>query len=425
MDEASFHNVTRGHAESTAKRGFMRTAIVTCAAAASALMLGLSLEAAAAPQGTLNIYGFAQGDYTYDGNRVDPAWEDALRPTKIPTTPGTFGSNGQSSFSAKQSRFGVSGNVPANDYLGDMKFKFEFDLFGTGANAGLTTIRLRHAYGELGQFLAGQTNSNFMDIDVFPNTIEYWGPAGMIFIRNPQFRWTPLRDEHNEFAIAIEKPGNDIDAGVIRQLDPVLGANIQNDEKLPDLSAHWKVTDSWGHFQLAGILRSVGYDTLGTLDNKPKGSRLGWGINGSGHLNLFERDKLLGQVAYGEGISNYMNDGQTDLAPQLAASRPAGLGPKALPVLGALAYYDHYWNDNWSTSLGYSVTHNYNTVLQQANAFQEGQYASLNLLWTPSKSLLFGAEALWGERADHNSNAGQDLRVQFSVRYNFGASVDF
>ncbi len=40
---------------------------------------------------------------------------------------------------------------------------------------GQTTIRLRHAYGELGQFLAGQTNSLFMDIDVFPNTIDYWG----------------------------------------------------------------------------------------------------------------------------------------------------------------------------------------------------------------------------------------------------------
>jgi len=402
----------------------MRTAVICpCLVATAVMTLGLAQPVWADSKGELQIYGFAQGDYTYDGNRVDPAWDDALRPTKIPTTPGTFGSNGQSSFSAKQSRFGVSGDVPVNDMLGSIKFKFEFDLFGTGVDAGLTTIRLRHAYGELGQFLAGQTNSNFMDIDVFPNTIEYWGPAGMIFIRNPQFRWTPLRDDHNEFAIAIEKPGNDIDAGVLRQLDPVLGANIQNDEKWPDFSMHWKTMDTWGHFQLAGILRSVGYDTLGTLNNVPKGSRLGWGINGSGHLNLFEKDKILGQVAYGEGISNYMNDGQTDLAPQLAPTRPSGIGPKALPVLGALAYYDHYWNDSWSTSLGYSITHNYNTALQQRNAFHEGQYGSLNLLYTPTKNLLFGVEGMWGERADHNGNAGQDLRVQFSVRYNFGASV--
>ncbi len=91
-----------------------------CAVTAVAVALAFPLAAQAASNGVFTIYGFAQGDYTYDGNRVDPAWEDALRPTKIPTTPGTFGSNGQSSFSAKQSRFGVSGDVPINDYLGDM-----------------------------------------------------------------------------------------------------------------------------------------------------------------------------------------------------------------------------------------------------------------------------------------------------------------
>jgi hypothetical protein len=380
------------------------------------------VSAEAAPGSEFNIYGFAQGDFIFDGNRVDPKWEDALRPTTIPTTPGTFGSNGQSSFSAKQSRLGVSGDVPISAALGAMKFKFEFDLFGTGANAGLTTIRLRHAYGELGQLLAGQTNSNFMDIDIFPNTIEYWGPSGMIFIRNPQFRWTPYRSDHDEIAIAIEKPSNDIDVGVIRQLDPVLGANIQNDEKWPDLTMHWNTKDTWGHFQLAAILRDVGYDTVGTVDNKPKSSRLGWGVSGSGHLNVLGRDKIMGQIAYGEGISNYMNDGQTDLAPDLQTG--GIIRPQALPVLGALIYYDHYWDDAWSSSLGYSLTKNDNTILQEGTAFHKGQYASLNLLYTPSKSLLFGIEGQWGERTDHNGNAGQDMRVQFSVRYNFGAAVN-
>ena len=26
-----------------------------------------------------------------------------------------------------------------------------------------------------------------MDPDVFPNTIDYWGPTGMMFLRNPQY----------------------------------------------------------------------------------------------------------------------------------------------------------------------------------------------------------------------------------------------
>jgi hypothetical protein len=382
----------------------------------------LAEPAHAQPNGKLTIYGFAEGDMTYDGNRMDPAWEDALRPTKIPTDPGTFGSAGQTSFSAKQSRFGVSGDIPVSDYLGSAKFKFEFDLFGTGVDAGQTTIRLRHAYGELGQLLAGQTNSNFMDIDVFPNTIEYWGPPGMIFIRNPQFRWTPLRDGTNEIAFALEKPSNDIDAGVIRQLDPVLGANIQNDEKLPDFSAHWYTKGGWGHFQFAGILRSIGYDTLGTVENRPKGTKLGWGLSAGGHLNVAERDKIMGQVSYGDGISNYMNDGQTDLAPDHVP--PNLIRAQALPVLGGLIYYDHYWDQAWSTSIGWSITHNNNTVLQEANAFHEGQYASVNLLFNPNKAFLFGVEGLWGQRVDHNHNTGQDMRMQFSMRYSFGADVN-
>ena len=69
---------------------------------------------------------------------------------------------------------------------------FEFELFGTGVDAGQTTFRLRHAYGELGHFGAGQTWSPFMDPDVFPNSIEYWGPNGMVFFRNVQARWMPL-----------------------------------------------------------------------------------------------------------------------------------------------------------------------------------------------------------------------------------------
>jgi hypothetical protein len=390
---------------------------------AVAVAASFPTDARAEPQAKISLYGFAQADFIYDGNRVDPLWEDTLRPTKIPTDPGTFGSNGQTSFSVKQSRFGVSGDIPVNESLGNATFKFEFDLFGTGGNAGLTTFRLRHAYGELGQVLAGQTNTVFMDIDVFPNVVDYWGPPGMVFIRNPQLRWTPYRSAHSELAFAIEKPSNDIDVGLIRQFDPELGANIQSDEKLPDFTMHWRSQDTWWHFQLAAIFRKVGYDTIGTPNNEPKGSRTGWGVNLSGHVGVFEKDKILAQVAYGEGISNYMNDGQTDLAPDLVHGGTK-IRPQPIPVLGAMFYYDHYWSDEWSTSLGYSVTHNNNTVLQEPTAFRNGQYASVNLLWTPAKNFLFGVEGLWGQRTDHDGNDGQDLRVQFTAKYSFGTSFN-
>ena len=36
-----------------------------------------------------------------------------------------------------------------------------------------------------------------MDPDVFPNSIEYWGPTGMVFFRNVQVRWMPISGEHD------------------------------------------------------------------------------------------------------------------------------------------------------------------------------------------------------------------------------------
>lgn len=57
----------------------------------------------------LELYGFAQVDAIQDFDRVDPSWDATLRPSKIPTDEGTFGDDGQSIFSARQSRLGVKG----------------------------------------------------------------------------------------------------------------------------------------------------------------------------------------------------------------------------------------------------------------------------------------------------------------------------
>ena len=404
----------------------MRCAWITWSRATTIFTLTLiapMLQASAKP--FFAVYGAAQLDYIYDVHRVDPLWEDALRPSKIPTTEGLFGSNGQSLFSVKQSRLGVMGDIPVGRKLSDINFKFEFDMFGTGANAGQTNVRLRHAYVEWGELLAGQTNSTFMDGEAFPNVLDYWGPTGTVSLRNPQLRWTPYRTGDSNFAIAIEKPSNDIDIGNIRVLAPELGNSIQNDEKFPDLTAHYYSSSAWGHFQLAGILREVAYDTANTPDNAPKGSRLGWGINASGHVNLFARDRLIGSVAYGEGIASYLNDGGTDLAPRVLASAgaPPQIKPAALPLLGIMAYLEHHWNNHWMTSGGYSMTQVDNTNLQSGSVYHRGEYASINLIFTPVKGITLGGEFLWGKRSDFDGSSGNDPRIQLSARYDFSTPL--
>lgn len=383
--------------------------------------IALALGAAAAPAAddgrSFEIYGFVQADFVQDFRRVNPNWDDTLRPSRIPTTEGEYGGDGQSIISVRQSRFGVMADFPAG---GDViRTKFEFDLFGVGGDEGQTTIRVRHAYGEWGAFLAGQTHSLFMDIDVFPNTIDYWGPSGMVFLRNPQIRWTPVRGA-NSFAIAIEKPGNDIDSGQFRQIDPEL-LDVQADEELPDLTAQFRMSRDWGHFQAGGILRRVGAENIADPANILEYDDLGWGLNLSTNIKVAGRDRVILSVVHGEGIASYMNDGGVDLAP--SSTDPDTADGEAVELTGIVVYYDHWWNAKYSSSIGYSSTEVDNLQGQEGSAFKKGQYASGNLLYYPAENLMVGAELLWGEREDFDGDSGDDIRLQVSFKYNFGVTL--
>jgi hypothetical protein len=381
-----------------------------------------------AEEGTrsFEIYGFAQLDWIQDSKRVDPNWEDAFRPSKIATPEGQFGTNGQSDLSVKQSRFGVKGTLPTGESTPPVNFKFEFDMFGTGVDAGQTTIRLRHFYGEWGQLLAGQTHSLFMDIDVFPNTIDYWGPPGMVFLRLPQIRWTAYRTTNDSLAFALERPGNDIDVGNTRLIQGYENAVVNNDETIPDFTAQFRHDDTWGHYQISGILRRVGYEYSLAGEPLQKASQTGWGINLAAALKTIGKDQVLLQVVHGDGIASYMNDGGMDLAPTtFPTANPTvpGIAGEAVPLTGALAYYDHYWNNMFSSSIGYSFTQVANTNFQDTTAFHKGQYASVNLLAYPADKVMVGVEVLYGKRTNNDGTTGDDVRFQFTAKYNFGTKL--
>ena len=336
---------------------------------------------------------------------------------------GAFGGDGQSILSVRQSRFGVKASVPAGD--SEIKTQFEFDLFGVGVDAGQTTFRLRHAWGSWGPVLAGQTNSLFMDGDLFPNTIDYWGPSGMVFLRNPQIRYTFKDSDGLYFAAALETANTDVDIGQIRELDPSLGDNLRGKSPLPDLTLQARVSGDWGHLQVAGLLTKLAYETDGTPDNEPKNSRIGGGVNVSAILNAGKSTVFRLGVVYGNGIASYMNDGGMDLAPVTDPGSAAGIAPKAVPLIGVTAYVDHNWSPKFSSALGYSITKVWNTDLQEPDAFESGQYASTNLLWYPVKNVMIGGELLWGQRTDFGGASGDDIRMQFSFKYNFSTGNIF
>src|SRR5580700_11248070 len=237
------------------------------------------------PSSSINFYGYAMLDSGYNFKSINPNWFDVERPTQLPAFRGEFGPDGSTFFGVRQTRFGVKTFTPTP--LGDLKTIFEFELFGTGVDAGQTTFRLRHAYGEVGHFGAGQTWSPFMDINVFPNSLEYWGPNGMVFFRNVQVRWTPIKTDHNIFMIAAERPGASADQGVYGSRIEL--SNITPQFILPDLSMQGHFDRKWGYFQIASMFRRIAWvDNLATPKLNLSGSAFGWGINGSSNLKFGE-----------------------------------------------------------------------------------------------------------------------------------------
>jgi hypothetical protein len=320
------------------------------------------------PETELEVYGFAMMDAGYDfGDIGDPLWFDVLRPTKLPAFEDQFGKGGRSFLGARQSRFGVRARLPTEH--GEINTKFEFELFGVGIDAGRTTFRLRHAYGEWKWLRAGQTWSLFMDPDVFPNSIEYWGPPGMVFFRNVQLAVTPWKDGDSHVSIAFENPGASADEG---QFEEVIGlSDVVPRFPAPDVTARARLAGGWGHVQLAGI-------------------------------------------------SNYMNDATVDVGAVDPGDPAEPVDGKALPLFGLVAFVDWEWSKHFTSTAGYSLTWIDNSSGQTPDAFRRGHYALANLLFHPTDHVFFGPELQWGRR-ENNSDGFEvdDFRLQFSVKYSF------
>ncbi|GFE82824.1 hypothetical protein GCM10011487_48240 [Steroidobacter agaridevorans] len=370
---------------------------------------------------TMDLYGFVMLDTGYQSKQNDPDWFDVVRPTKLPAFEDEFGADGNWFASVRQTRFGVKTSTPTG--LGELKTQFEFEMFGTGVDAGQTTIRLRHAYGELGQFGAGQTWSPFMDIDVFPNSVEYWGPSGMAFFRNVQVRWMPIKGDYTRLTFALERPGASADQGAYA--DRIELENISPHFPYPDVSGEFRMgNENWGYVEIAGIVRYIEWEDQLADQFDLGGDEMGWGVNLSSNLKLGNSTLRLA-VVYGEGIQNYMNDAPADVGIRnnFADPRRPIVG-EVLPVLGVTAFIDINWSDSMSTSIGYSLIDIDNSDGQTDDAFKHGDYALANILFTPVKNFMFGPEIQYGRRENFRDGfTSDDVRVQVSFKYSFSKTL--
>jgi DcaP outer membrane protein len=343
---------------------------------------------------------------------------DLIHDFKLPGNPDAFITSGfplepvpaadSTNVHTRQSRVSAEIRHPTQ-WGGDLRVYFESDFFG----AGDTIFHLRQLYGQVHNLLLGWTYSTFMDIDSFPDTVDFEGPGGGIFVAQPQFRYTWPLTKANSIAFGVEKPTTDINI-----------TNPVNDEQaatpttpIPDFVVRYRYDTSKGHLQFGSLFRSVGgFAPANTSTDFLSKHVFGWGLNLSGAVQTYKNDNIVFQGAYGDGIGRYLQD----LAGLGAdASLNASNRLVATPALGTFAAYQHYWTSTLRSTGTYGYAHVQPQQGQPATFYKKTNYASFNFIWNPAGSLNLGAEYMYGNLAVKDGDRGFGSRLQLSMQYNF------
>lgn len=352
-------------------------------------------------QTILKIGGYFKTDFIRD---LKPAGNsDAFVPASIPIPQISTANN--TSISVRPTRLTLDFRIPSTR-IGEVRFYVEGDLFGTNA----TTPRVRHAYAQASNFLIGQTFSNFMDPDGFPDTLDFQGPNGMVNLRNPQLRYGFALAKSTTLYFSAEKPSSDIIFTT-----PTFSA--QPNTPRVDGTVRLRQEFQGGHFQVSGLFRDISaFAVTGGISRTDQ--VFGWGVNVSTGFKTFGKDNVVFAVAGGHGISRYIQDTSgLGIDAELAS---AGTYLKATPAIGIEAAYQHYWNKTLRSSAVYSYAAVNDTINAPADTYNHGEYTAANLIWNPwGSSLNMGAEFLYGWQVQQDGLKGNAPRIQFSAKYSF------
>ncbi len=310
-------------------------------------------------------------------------------------------------FTAKQSRLYLKTRTGTG--MGDLKVHVEGDIYGAAGNQRVSngdSWRVRHAYGELGNFMAGQNWSTFMNAGVLPETLDFGGPAGQIFIRQAQVRWTQPFDWGN-LQVAAENPETWV-------IDGRTGTSTSYDnERLPDVVGRVDYNCDFGKFSLAVMGRELRVDN--EVDNVvTDDSTLGGALSAAGVVPTFGKDDFRFMLNYGNALGRYMYSNFED------ASVNADGDLDTIEQWGGFVAYRHFWLDNLRSSLVYSYAEADNDTDDVGDEVNKRfQSVHANFVWSPVTDVNLGVEYLYGQRELENDDDGELNRVQFSAQYLF------
>ncbi|RDS86371.1 DcaP family trimeric outer membrane transporter [Dyella psychrodurans] len=356
----------------------------------------------------IKLDGYAKLDTIYDIHSIGTP--DFFATSAIPV-PAPHDNNGNFNMQARQTRFSLDIRRPAV-FDESMRFYVETDLYGGGN--GSYGFRLRQAYGQLGNTYAGFGWSAYTDTDALPDTLDFAGPGGAIAPRQAGIHQFFRLGETSSLTLAAEQPSSEV--SVYPQVAPdIVVNNLHGTQHAPDVIVAVRTEHNWGHLQLGGVVRQLGY-TDGEQSRRVIAG--GASLTGSFKVGTFAAysDLLMFGSNWGKGIARYIADtGGLGL--------DAVVGPDGklytLTGWGAYAAYTHYWSSNWRSNLVYGVARIQHSPWLAPNDYHDTNYGAANLIWTPAPMLTVGLEVLHGRLLEQDTRYNDDTRIQGSLQYSF------
>jgi hypothetical protein len=369
------------------------------------LMISVHAFSQSSQKTETEFYGSIWFTTDYNFQSSDPRWFEMLRPTKILNDNGQpFSANGVFSVGVRPSRFGVKVNQPTDK--GAIKAQFDFDLVGGGPNVGTTYFRVFNAYAEWNRITIGQRNSIFMDGSVVPNTVDFFGPNGIVLLRNVQISYKAIETEKEEFAFGLENPSATSDLGQYGE-DFDYTARLESVRfitKAPAFTAHYRRNFKNGHFQIAGVAKYAAWDDAAkSATQNLSGSDWGYGVNLTGSYKIAKNVRLIGAFVTGSGVQNFLNDGTADIGVRRNYTNSfKPIYGEAIPFYSFMGFTEINWNSKLSSAFGYSAIHNNSFETQLSTAFESGGYATANIMYKPVKQVALGFEYQYASRQNTN-----------------------
>ena len=341
--------------------------------------------------------------------------EDFYVPSLVPVEPltGNADSYNSTNFSAKTSRFFFTTATKTDAGTIGTRIELDFILSGQGDEriSNSWSSRLRHAfvnweYDANSSILAGQSWSTFFNVGALPDVYDFVGPAGTIFVRQPQVRWTM-----GGLQLAVENPAT--------RLNDSNGSTVyDNGQQMPDLIARYNGKWNDLSWSAAAMGRELRYeDRTNAAVEGDSDEQYGYALSFAGKW-MFGKDDLRFMVNYGDALGRYMglnafNDGYIKADGSI----------ETFDQWGGFIAYQHYWSDRWRSTISASIAGADNPGTNQyagANSLaKEYQSAHVNLSWLPAPSLAIGGEVILASKELEDGRDGDMSRVQLSVKYGF------